>query len=76
MDAEEYEEYSNFYYRSGLPENAPDALAYVVNPEILGQMTSHETEPLKYLFTNISVDRPDVVRGYKSVLENYLRNAR
>lgn len=69
MDQVESEEYLSFYYRSGAPEKAPDALAYIANSDFLDQMTPHETGPLIFLFTRIAEDRPNVIRGYESVLE-------
>ncbi len=69
MDEEEFQEFTNNYYRSGSPEKAPEALTLFVTSDLLVDATPHGIEPAQYLFGRIGEDRPEVLRGYESVLE-------
>lgn len=69
MDEEEFQEFTNNFYRSGSPEKAPEALTHFVKSDLFVNATPHNIEIVHYLFGRIGEDRPEILRGYESVLE-------
>ena len=65
MTEEEFFEFTTYYYRSGDPARAPEALAYFVAPDSLPE----NIEPMLHVFGRIAECRPDVLRGYEDILD-------
>ena len=68
MDEDEFKEFADFFYRSGSPEKAPEALAYYVTSDPFHERAPYGHLPAHYKFSWIAEGKADVLRGYEDVL--------
>lgn len=71
MNEAEFDRFITYYYQSGSPNKAPEALQYLINSEMLQVAMAQEGtyHLITYLFSRIVQDHSEVLRQYEALFD-------